>query len=206
MHPFRIQNMSSVPLPLLDNHRRLVIYQFLLQTALVLAAQSNMPSQVFLFQDTELTQPAVGILLPPRKMTTIYICLQPNKKHLNKIYSDGTCRDIVGGIRIKAVEADSSQGKSTEALLSEEKSMVPTFEETIKFTAILGKSVMSVSNHAINLGTVTALGSAVIKGSRCILPLKRWLTPCSAGHFEVSNQSTRLPLEWFIPTPKLFVR
>jgi hypothetical protein len=155
----------------------------------VLAAQSNMPSQVFLFQDSELTQPAVGILLPPRKITTIFICLQPNKKRLNKTYADGACRDIVGGIRIKAIEADSLQGRSVEALFSEEKSLVPTYEETIKFTAVLGKSVLSVSHHTIDLGTVTSLGGTTVK-----------------GHFELQNLSLRLPLEWFIPTPSLFVR
>jgi len=168
-----------------------------------------MPSQVFLFQDSELTQPAAGILLPPRNITTIYICLQPSKKRLNKIYADGTCRDIVGGIRIKAIEADSPYA-SAEALLSEEKSLVPTYEETIKFTAVLGKSVLSVSRHSLDLGRRTSLSSTPVKGNTCVpkrngnaITGQLVLSPAC---FELSNMSSRLPLEWFIPTPKLFVR
>lgn len=134
-----------------------------------------MPSQVFLFQDRELTQPAIGILLPPRKVCTIFICLQPNKKRLNKTYADGTCRDIVGGIRIKAIEADSLQGKSVEAVFNEEKSLVPTYEETIKFTAVLGKSVLSVSCHMVDLGTVTSLNDTPVKGSTILKCGAWWL-------------------------------
>lgn len=132
----------------------------------MLATQSNMPSQVFLFQDSELTQPAVDILLPPRKICTIFICLQPNKRRLNQIYSDGNCRDIVGGIRIKAVEAESLGDISSESILNDEKKrIVPTYEETIKFTAVLGKSILSVSPHVIDLGYLTAQSNIPVKGN-----------------------------------------
>lgn len=125
------------------------------QTPLLVSAQSNMPSQVFLFQDKELTQAATDIRLPPNDIRTVYICLlQPNRKRLGKIYADGACREIVGGIRVKAVEI-ADEG------MEEEIGSVVRHEETIKFVALLGKSVFSISERYINLGTVGRLGEAV---------------------------------------------
>ncbi len=119
------------------------------QRTLSLSAQSNLASQVFLFRDKELSQPATDIVLPSTATYTLYICLQPNKKRLNEIYIDGTCRDIVGGIRVKAVELTSTDADGC---------LTVAHEETIKFVAVLGKSILSVSHKNIDLGTVHRLG------------------------------------------------
>ena len=109
--------------------------------------QSNLANQVFIFQDRELTKPAVDleadkkpgnfqeISLKPLFNTTVYVCLQPSTK--SDTYSKGQCRNLVGGIRVKVYEAGSK------GLLD---------EVFIKFTALVGKSILQLSSTFIDLG------------------------------------------------------
>jgi hypothetical protein len=83
--------------------------------------KSNLETQLFVFQDRELIQPAEDFLLEAMDCITVYICLQPSAK---ASYASGSCREIVGGLRIKISEKQ--------------------YEKTIKFTAIVGKSTMKV--------------------------------------------------------------
>jgi hypothetical protein len=134
--------------------------------SLYVTLKSNLAMQVFIFQDEKLTQPAENMFLRGYEKTIVYICLQPNLN--SESYTDGHCRELVGGIRAKVHNLEHD-------LL---------YESTIKFTAVVGKSILRVSKSFIDMGATRKLGQSF------------------TGAFSVSNLSTHLPLKYSINTSK----
>lgn len=96
----------------------------------------------------------------------VYVCLQPN---LNaESYTDGHCRELVGGIRVKVHNLQ-------HALL---------YENTIKFSAVVGKSILRVSKSYVDMGAT------------------RMLEQTFTGFFNVANATTLLPLKYSITGTK----
>jgi len=140
----------------------------------VLSAQSNLPAQMFLFQDSALSQPAQGVPLRGEGSCTIFVCIQPNRKlELLKMYNQGISRQLIGGIRFKVSELvapvrrkppNRKKGRDpreAQDATPPQEETVELYEETIKFMAVLGKSVLKVSCNYIDLGSMSAMGKPV---------------------------------------------
>lgn len=103
---------------------------------LSISAQSNLMNEVFIFQNEAHTQTAEEsdpIVLGPKSVTTIYVCVKPNTKFL---FDEGDCRHLAGGIRFK--------------IRSNKKNTVE--EMFLKFKGIVGQSISQVSPQFIDLG------------------------------------------------------
>eukprot|EP01133_Synstelium_polycarpum_P011912 gene11912-13878_t len=129
-------------------------------------SHSNLSMQIFVFQDDKFTKPADNIFMKGHEKTVVYVCLQPSMTSEN--YVDGHCREIVGGIRIKVQDTEYNV----------------LFENTIKFTAIVGKSIIRVGKTLIDLGSTRSVGEAV------------------GGSFNVANLTTLLPLQYTLTASK----
>ncbi|EFA77121.1 hypothetical protein PPL_09876 [Heterostelium album PN500] len=134
--------------------------------SLYISVKSNLSMQIFVFQDEKFTKPADNIFLKGYEKTVVYICLQPSMTSEN--YIDGHCRELVGGIRIKVHDTEHSM----------------LYENTIKFTAIVGKSIIRVGKTLIDLGSTSNLGEVV------------------SGSFNISNLTTLLPLKYTMTPSK----
>lgn len=96
----------------------------------------------------------------------MYVCLQPN---LNaESYTDGHCRELVGGIRVKVHNLQHN-------LL---------YENTMRFSAVVGKSILRVSKGFVDMGATRKLGQTF------------------TGFFTVANATTMLPLKYSISASK----
>ncbi|KAL1925437.1 uncharacterized protein VTP21DRAFT_320 [Calcarisporiella thermophila] len=99
--------------------------------------------------------------------------------------SSSECRKLVGGIKFSVSVAESSL-KAADQLpsssIGEEEHVLMT-THTVKFTSLIGQSVMSVSTTMIDLGVVSRLGQTVY------------------NVFTVYNMSSRLPLEYDVECP-----
>lgn len=94
------------------------------------------------------------------------MCLQPN---LNaESYTDGHCRELVGGIRVKVHNLQHT-------LL---------YENTIRFSAVVGKSLLRISKGFVDMGATRKLGQTF------------------TSFFTVANATTLLPLKFAISATK----
>lgn len=175
---------------------------------LYISAVSNLAQQCFIFSDAQSEAPVTDICLPKEGRMTVYIALQPylsgtssrrvavpskaqaGTSATNPTSSGTTSltvgedfRTLVGGIKFlvqkrekSAVDIPSSGG--TESIASETLYLLTTY--TAKFTALIGQSLLGVSDTLIDLGTTKQTGQEY------------------TGFFHVSNLSNRLPLEFRI--------
>ncbi|KAF2076702.1 hypothetical protein CYY_002015 [Polysphondylium violaceum] len=134
--------------------------------SLYISMKSNLSMQVFVFTDEKYSKTADNLFLNGYEKTTVYICLRPSMTTENFI--DGHCRELVGGIRVKVQDLDHN-------LL---------YENTIKFTSIVGKSILRVQKNLIDLGSTRKLGEMISSG------------------FTISNLTTLLPVEYSIAHSK----
>jgi len=96
------------------------------------------------------------------------------------MYNQGISRQLIGGIRFKVSELVAparrkppkrKKGRdSREPQDATPPQEVELYEETIKFMAVLGKSVLEVSCNYIDLGSMSAMGKPV-EGSVLIVML-----------------------------------
>jgi hypothetical protein len=101
---------------------------------------SNLTRQVTVFNDAELSSPAVKpVLVDSGATATHYIALSPHKKQADE---RGQSHEMVGGIRVEVQSADA--GKLVEL--------------TYKFTAVMTMSSVRLSTHSIDLGAAQKLG------------------------------------------------
>ncbi|EGC35017.1 hypothetical protein DICPUDRAFT_79246 [Dictyostelium purpureum] len=134
--------------------------------SLYISLKSNLTQQVFVFIDEKYSKPADNLYLSGYQKTVVHICLKPSMTSEN--YVDGHCRELIGGIRIKVHDSDHN-------LL---------YENTIKFTSIVGKSILRVPKNLIDLGSTRKLGETI------------------SSSFTISNLSTLLPLNYQITHSK----
>eukprot|EP00026_Physarum_polycephalum_P000546 Phypoly_transcript_00547.p1 GENE.Phypoly_transcript_00547~~Phypoly_transcript_00547.p1 ORF type:complete len:849 (+),score=185.30 Phypoly_transcript_00547:148-2547(+) len=128
-------------------------------TSLYVSMRSNLAMQVFIFQDERLSQPAENIYLTGYDKTIVYVCVQPN---LNaESYTDGHCRELVGGIRVKVHNLQHT-------LL---------YENSMRFSAVVGKSLLRISKGFVDMGATRKLGQTfssyfTVANASTLLPLK----------------------------------
>ena len=134
-------------------------------------SSSNLPKQVFIFTDEDLTSmcPTCTLQLEPHSCGIFFVCLKPHMPE-NSLRS-GQCRQMEGGIQIWASEAGAGKKK---AIL---------VKHTVKFSAVVGRSVMKISKKVIKLDSHAVVGKEF----------------CAS--FIVRNQSTHLPLDFSVKAP-----
>ncbi|CAO3566103.1 unnamed protein product [Mortierella alpina] len=161
-----------------------------------IACASNLSQQVSIYLDEQAEKGQVTrTLLKKRSMVTVWVAVQPNL--LGGIASgstnrraatasssssskdrdrDSECRTLVGGIKfsISIPEKDQRQEEAEEAALTQ------VLSQTVKFTSIIGRSILSVSDTLLNLGWTPEVGKPVY------------------GSFTLQNMSSRLPLDFHI--------
>ncbi|KAJ3179725.1 hypothetical protein HDU85_004724 [Gaertneriomyces sp. JEL0708] len=182
------------------------------QELLYVSAQSNLTHQCFIFTDPGAETPVSDVELGIGGRLTMYIALQPyfggssSRKASNesrKVESVNTAggspantvassnndyRTLVGGIKFiaqKKVPASSTAPTAEESTSGTEVLRVLT-TYTLKFTAIIGMSMMQVSETFIDLGSTRTIAGVY------------------SGYFYVHNLSRRLPLEFRISCPDIF--
>ncbi|KAG0226486.1 hypothetical protein BGW41_004197 [Actinomortierella wolfii] len=170
-----------------------------------IACASNLAQQVSIFADEQAEKGQVTrTLLKKRSMVTVWVAVQPNllgagstRLMLNSNNParanerESECRTLVGGIKFTVSIVDES--KSTAAAASSangeqvsaegdqaEEELIPIFSQTVKFTSLIGRSILSVSDTNLNLGWTPDLGRPVY------------------GGFTLQNMSSRLPLDFHV--------
>ncbi|KAJ3156718.1 hypothetical protein HDU86_003942 [Geranomyces michiganensis] len=176
--------------------------------AIYLSAVSNLMQQCFIFSDPATESPVTDLLVPKDGRITVYIALQPylgasgrrgvgssNKTQTapaSNASSNATAttssvnddfRTLVGGIKFLVQRKEPASFKPKDAKTGEDPSktaeqlyLVMTY--TTKFTAIIGQSILSVSEMLIDLGSVETIGNVY------------------TGSFHICNESSRMPLEF----------
>ncbi|CAG8457039.1 15393_t:CDS:2, partial [Dentiscutata heterogama] len=102
--------------------------------------------------------------------------------------ANGECRVLIGGIKfsIQIKEADELQTMNSDSGIVDMKhkelghELFPVITQTVKFTSLIGRSVLSVSDSLVNLGSTTVVGETFY------------------GSFTVRNMSSRLPLDYVV--------
>ncbi|CAG8445677.1 3690_t:CDS:10 [Ambispora leptoticha] len=99
------------------------------------------------------------------------------------------CRTLIGGIKFSVQvkeEGPSPLAKLTGTatkLDSEQEELVTAIMQTVKFTSLIGQSVLSVSEKIITLGTTSTIGETFY------------------GSFTLKNLSSHLPLDYLVESP-----
>ncbi|KAF9971794.1 hypothetical protein BGZ73_005157 [Actinomortierella ambigua] len=149
-------------------------------------------------------------LIKKRSMVTVWVAVQPNllgggssRLILNSSNSsaaerENECRTLVGGIKftISVVDANKPTAAAAPAPAGEdgseaavsaagqgdraEEELLTMASQTVKFTSLIGRSILSVSDTDLNLGWTPDLGRPVY------------------GGFTLQNMSSRLPLDFHV--------
>jgi hypothetical protein len=148
--------------------------------SLYLSVFSNLTTQMLAYLDQALTLPVHNILLSPSAKLVVYICIQPNVPTESMKVEEA--RLLVGGLKFCASESPLDvvdDSKSSQVILS---------RETVKIQIHYGRSLISLSDKVIYLGTSTGSPGVV------------------EGAFTVSNRSSKLPLDFEIsPSSEIVV-
>ncbi|KAI1312273.1 hypothetical protein EDD11_002992 [Mortierella claussenii] len=165
-----------------------------------IACASNLSQQVGIFLDEQAQKGQVTrTLLKKRSMITVWVAVQPNllggiaggnagrrtatasSSHSSTGKDrDSECRTLVGGIKftISLLEAAPATG---EAILEDgEDILTQVSTQTVKFTSIIGRSILAVSDTLLNLGWTPDVGKPVY------------------GSFTLQNMSSLLPLDFHV--------
>lgn len=137
-----------------------------LRQRVFISCSSNLAKRISFFADSSLATPAKSIQLPPLGTVTVFVVVTPDPRP--SLYADGVCRELLGGLQFRVAESDDGP------LLG---------EETVRLTAIVGRSLLFVSSPIIDLGQTARLG----------------LT--HQGTFVLENRSSKLPLKFSITSP-----
>ncbi|KAG0381083.1 hypothetical protein BGX24_012217 [Mortierella sp. AD032] len=159
-----------------------------------IACASNLAQQVGIYLDEQAEKGQVTkTLLKKRSMVTVWVAVQPNllggiaggnssrraatsSSGLSSTTQDrdSECRTLVGGIKFSVSVPDGPAVVDTEEILTQ------VLSQTVKFTSIIGRSILSVSDTLLNLGWTPEVGRPVY------------------GSFTLQNMSSRLPLDFQI--------
>ncbi|KAG0051774.1 hypothetical protein BGZ83_003300 [Gryganskiella cystojenkinii] len=162
-----------------------------------IACASNLSQQVGIYLDERAEKGQVTrAFLKKKSMLTVWVAVQPNL--LGGISNrrtganangaggdrDSECRTLMGGIKFtvslpedQLVSMDSKLEDGADAV---EDSLTQVTSQTVKFTSIIGRSILSVSDTILNLGWTPEPGKPVY------------------GSFTLQNMSSRLPLEFYV--------
>ncbi|KAG0328401.1 hypothetical protein BGZ99_005416 [Dissophora globulifera] len=165
-----------------------------------IACASNLSQQVNIYLDEQAQKGQVTrTLLKKRSMITVWVAVQPNllggiaggnSSRRAAIGSSGLsstskdrdseCRTLVGGIRFAISLPEEVPHK--EAFMTEEAedTLTQVSSQTVKFTSIIGRSILSVSDTVLNLGWTPDVGKPVY------------------GSFTLQNMSSLLPLDFHV--------
>ncbi|KAF9103246.1 hypothetical protein BGX29_003628 [Mortierella sp. GBA35] len=159
-----------------------------------IACASNLAQQVGIYLDEQAEKGQVTrTFLKKRSMVTVWVAVQPNllggiaggnssrraatsSSGLSSSAQDrdSECRTLVGGIKFTVSVPEDIAAEDTEATLTQ------VLSQTVKFTSIIGRSILSVSDTLLNLGWTPEVGRPVY------------------GSFTLQNMSSRLPLDFQI--------
>ncbi|KAG0296881.1 hypothetical protein BGZ96_008236 [Linnemannia gamsii] len=159
-----------------------------------IACASNLAQQVGIYLDEQAEKGQVSrTLLKKRSMVTVWVAVQPNllggiaggtSTRRAAVSSSGLsstsrdrdneCRSLVGGIKFSVSIPDAGIDDTIEETLTQ------VLSQTVKFTSVIGRSILSVSDTLLNLGWTPEVGRPVY------------------GSFTLQNMSSRLPLDFQI--------
>lgn len=105
--------------------------------ALTISAQSNLKRQVLICRDAALTEGVQDVVIARHQVLDLWVAVKPR---LLREARNGACRVLTGGIRVHG-----------ESMSSKE-----TFQTTLKFQAVVGMTIMRVSKHCLDFGTISA--------------------------------------------------
>ncbi|RHZ71084.1 hypothetical protein Glove_262g53 [Diversispora epigaea] len=101
--------------------------------------------------------------------------------------ANGECRELIGGIKFSVQDKEFQRPLITEIneeitdrVDKKDEEMITIITQTVKFTSLIGRSILSVSDKIINLGSTSIIGET------------------SYGSFTIFNMSNRLPLDYAI--------
>lgn len=169
-----------------------------------IACASNLSQQVGIYLDEQAQKGQVTkTLLKKRSMLTVWVAVQPNL--LGGILGgsssrrvaggssggvggssskdrDSECRTLVGGIKFSvSIPEDVVTGKEAIKIQdAPEETLAQLTTQTVRFTSIIGRSILSVSDTLLNLGWTPDVGKPVY------------------GSFTLQNMSSRLPLDFHV--------
>lgn len=170
---------------------------------LYISAVSNLTLQCFIFLSESLESPVVDLFLPKNGQTTVFVALQPYIKEIkdikrspptveknnsiiaidNPLPQTIDSRDLIGGIKFIVSIVESGGSHDLPPHLpndppSTNTSLFQLLSQTVKFSSVIGHSIMEVSPTLIDFGVVS-LSENILRGK-----------------FHVSNISAKLPLSF----------
>ncbi|ORZ29119.1 hypothetical protein BCR41DRAFT_382971 [Lobosporangium transversale] len=162
-----------------------------------IACASNLSQQVGIYLDEQAEKGQVTkTLLKKRSMITVWVAVQPNllggiaggstarrtttvSGAVNKD-RDSECRTLVGGIKFTISLPEEILVSAASNSKEMEETLTQVFTQTVKFTSIIGRSILSVSDTLLNLGWTPEVGKPVY------------------GSFTLQNMSSLLPLDFHV--------
>ncbi|KAI9139015.1 hypothetical protein BKA69DRAFT_705580 [Paraphysoderma sedebokerense] len=148
---------------------------------LFVTASSNLALQVYIFEDERCEKAVNELFMSRHSQRQLYIALQPNLPISppfvlgNRTISPIEVRTLIGGIKfVISAKLDISLQSSATQLVDPSRSVHLT-TQTLKFAALIGQSVLSVSSNYVSLGGTTKLNEDF------------------EGSLMISNMCTRLP-------------
>ncbi|CAG8447699.1 8569_t:CDS:10 [Diversispora eburnea] len=101
--------------------------------------------------------------------------------------ANGECRELIGGIKFSVQDKEFQRpliteinDETTDRVDKKDEEMITIITQTVKFTSLIGRSILSVSDKIINLGSTSIIGETFY------------------GSFTIFNMSNRLPLDYVI--------
>ncbi|KAF9351228.1 hypothetical protein BGX26_010721 [Mortierella sp. AD094] len=155
-----------------------------------IACASNLSQQVGIYLDERAERGQVTkTLLKKHSMITVWVAVQPNLlggragASSNGLGStnkerDSECRTLVGGIKFTISLPEERPINEGVVPAESEEIMTQVSSQTVKFTSIIGRSILSVSDTLLNLGWTPDVGKPVY------------------GSFTLQNMSSLLPLHF----------
>ncbi|KAF9429715.1 hypothetical protein BGZ94_009742 [Podila epigama] len=170
-----------------------------------IACASNLSQQVAIFMDEQAQKGLVTrTFLKKRSMVTVWVAVQPNllgggisggnssrravggnsagMSGSSAKDRDSECRTLVGGIKftVSIAEDNAADPALNKTDATGEVALTQLTTQTVKFTSIIGRSILSVSDTLLNLGWTPDVGRPVY------------------GSFTLQNMSSRLPLDFHV--------
>jgi hypothetical protein len=167
-----------------------LVIQNIAEETVVISASSNLSQQCFIFADSQLETYANDFEMRGGETKTVHVALQPylgsssstqNQKSKTSVDKSGIAetRMLIGGLRFAVSVREGGRDLIEQDSAT---SMPPTsfllLTQTVKFSALIGMSLLSVSHSIIDLGTVMSKGESY------------------SGSFIVTNSSGPLPIEY----------
>lgn len=131
-----------------------------LDNSLLVSVNSNFSTQVYIFQDEQLSNPAVNVEFNSREKKILYVALKPYL--LQHDIESGNCRLLVGGLKFHVKDKELNK---------------VIHERVVKFKSIVGNSILVAKPSLIDLGSTvrfgkSSKGSFHLENKNPLMPLK----------------------------------